>query len=74
MDKVKISKVKLLRKLKLGQNTIVVGDGYTDYEMKEAGLAKKFIVYTENACRLNVARIADKIAPSFDVVIKEALA
>jgi len=66
-------KVAVLAALKLGPDTVVVGDGYTDYEMKAAGLARKFIVYTENACRINVAKVADEIAPSFDIILKELL-
>lgn len=62
-------KTKLLRTLNLGKDTIVIGDGYTDYEMKATGLASEFIAFTENACRLNVAKVADRIASSFDEII-----
>ena len=64
-------KIKLLKTLALGPDTVIIGDGYTDYEMKAAGLARTFIAFTENACRLNVARAADRIAASFDEVIEE---
>ena len=33
---------------------IVVGDGYTDYQLFEAGLADKFIAYTEHVERASI--------------------
>ena len=40
MDK---GKVKLMRDLKLDGDIYVIGDGYTDYEIREAGLANRFL-------------------------------
>ena len=48
---------------------VMVGDGYTDYTVKEAGIAELFIAYTEFTARDAVVRVADKIASSFDGVI-----
>lgn len=59
-------KVKLLKKLKLKGDVYVIGDGYTDYEIREAGLANKFYAFTENITRDKVTAKADHIAPSFD--------
>ncbi len=59
-------KVKLLKKLKLQGDVYVIGDGYTDYEIREAGLANKFYAFTENVEREKVTAKADHIAPSFD--------
>ncbi|HPW63926.1 MAG TPA: phosphoglycerate dehydrogenase, partial [Cyclobacteriaceae bacterium] len=44
----------------------VIGDGYTDYEIKHAGLANKFFAFTENVEREKVLSKADHVAPSLD--------
>ncbi|HEX6225135.1 MAG TPA: phosphoglycerate dehydrogenase, partial [Chryseolinea sp.] len=59
-------KVELLKKLNLPGDIYVIGDGYTDYEIKHAGLANKFFAFTENVERENVKNKADHIAPSLD--------
>ena len=59
-------KVELLKKLNLPGDIYVIGDGYTDYEIKHAGLANKFFAFTENVERENVKSKADHIAPSLD--------
>ena len=59
-------KVKLLKSLNLRGEVMVIGDGYTDYELKKAGLATKFYAFTENKNRKNVALKSDHITPSFD--------
>lgn len=59
-------KIKLLKKLNLQGDVYVIGDGYTDYEIKEAGLANKFYAFTENVEREAVVKKAEHIAPSFD--------
>lgn len=41
---------------------IAVGDGYTDYQLFESGLADKFIAYTEHVERENVVAKAECIA------------
>lgn len=41
---------------------IAVGDGYTDYKLKEGGYADKFIAYTEHVQRDNVIQKAELIA------------
>ncbi|MCC9138084.1 phosphoglycerate dehydrogenase [Pontibacter silvestris] len=59
-------KIKLLETMALKGDVYVVGDGYTDYEIKEAGLANKFYAFTENIARDNVIAKTEYIAPSFD--------
>ncbi|MDH5400267.1 MAG: phosphoglycerate dehydrogenase [Cyclobacteriaceae bacterium] len=59
-------KVEVLRKLKLQGDVYVIGDGYTDYEIKAAGLANKFFAFTENVSRDKVTEKADHITPSLD--------
>ena len=59
-------KVELLKSLNLKGDVNVIGDGYTDYEIKEAGLADKFYAFTENVERDSVLKKADHITPSFD--------
>jgi D-3-phosphoglycerate dehydrogenase len=62
-DKGKIEQLKIM---KLNGEVYVIGDGYTDYEIKEAGLANKFYAFTENISRNAVLEKAEFIAPSFD--------
>lgn len=62
-------KVKQIEQLKLKGEIHMIGDGYTDYEVKKAGVAKKFYAFTENIERDNVKANADHIAPSFDEIL-----
>lgn len=59
-------KIKQLSKLGLKGDLYVIGDGYTDYELKEAGIAHKFFAFTENIERDLVTSKADHITPSMD--------
>ena len=59
-------KVTQLQKLNLEGDIYVIGDGYTDYEIKQAGLANKFFAFTENVARENVKSKADHVTPSLD--------
>ena len=59
-------KVEQLKRLNLPGDVYVIGDGYTDYEIKQSGLANKFYAFTENVMRTNVSSKADHIAPSLD--------
>ncbi len=52
-------KVRLLESLQLEGKVMVIGDGYTDYEIREAGLAEEFYAFTENVNRENVVAKAD---------------
>ena len=55
-----------IRKLNLPGDVYVIGDGYTDYEIKKSGLANKFYAFTENVERENIMGKADHITPSLD--------
>ncbi|WMJ73071.1 phosphoglycerate dehydrogenase [Cytophagaceae bacterium ABcell3] len=59
-------KIQQLKTLNLKGDVYVIGDGYTDYEIKEAGLANKFYAFTENVERQAVLEKAEHIAPSLD--------
>jgi len=59
-------KSELLRRLNLPGDVYVIGDGYTDYEIKHAGLANKFYAFTENVERESVLNHADHVTPSLD--------
>jgi D-3-phosphoglycerate dehydrogenase / 2-oxoglutarate reductase len=59
-------KVEQLKKLNLPGDVYVIGDGYTDYEIKHAGLANKFYAFTENVERESIIDKADHITPSLD--------
>lgn len=59
-------KVTVVQSLKLHNDLYIIGDGYTDFELKKLGLAKKFIAFTENVIRDNVVKHADVVAHSFD--------
>ena len=44
----------------------VIGDGYSDYVTREAGVADTFFAYTENVTRVKTTENADYIAPNLD--------
>ncbi|WP_150467695.1 HAD-IB family phosphatase [Francisella sp. SYW-9] len=54
------SKLKAFEKAKdlINGEVIVVGDGYTDYQLYEAGFANKFIAYVEHVQRQKVIEVA----------------
>ncbi len=59
-------KVKLLKELNLQGDIYGIGDGYSDFQLKESGMIKKFFAFTENIERKSVAEKADHVTPSFD--------
>ena len=59
-------KVKLLQLLDFEGDIYAIGDGYTDYELRESGLANKFFAFTENVSRKKVTDVADEVVASFD--------
>lgn len=59
-------KVEQLRRLGLEGEIYVLGDGYTDYEMRQAGLASKFFAFTESIERDIAVQRADTVVKSFD--------
>lgn len=67
----KHGKAKTVKNLSLRRCEIVVlGDGYTDYEIKKEGAANIFIAFTENVKRENVIQKADYVVKNFDEFIK----
>ncbi|WP_295767885.1 HAD-IB family phosphatase [uncultured Mucilaginibacter sp.] len=59
-------KVKLLKELNLQGDIFGIGDGYSDFQLKESGLIKKFFAFTENIERKSVVEKADHVTPSLD--------
>lgn len=59
-------KVTLLKELDLQGDIFGIGDGHSDFQLKEFGMIKKFYAFTENIERKTVAEKADHITPSFD--------
>jgi D-3-phosphoglycerate dehydrogenase len=63
-------KVNILKKLKLKGDTHVIGDGFTDFEIKKEGYAKYFYLFTENIKRDSIIKSADYLLKSLDEFIK----
>ena len=63
-------KVNILKELKLRGEVHVIGDGYTDYEIKKEGLANYFYLFIENIKRESVVKSADYLLKSLDQFIK----
>lgn len=63
-------KIRAIEEIRLRQGysgqVWVIGDGYTDWEIKKAGEAEKFFALTENVYREAVAKQADRILPNLD--------
>ena len=59
-------KARVLRELGLEGEIYVIGDGFSDMKMREAGLATRFYAFTENARREPVVEVADQVLPSLD--------
>ena len=62
-------KAETIKRINLEGDIYVIGDGYTDYEIKASGLANKFYAFTENVSRPRVTSQADHIAPSLDEIL-----
>lgn len=63
-------KVKIVQSLNLKGKIIVLGDGYTDYEVKKEGVANVFVAFTENVGRVNIISKADYVVKDFGEFIK----
>ncbi len=59
-------KIQCLKDMNLEGEVQVIGDGYSDYVMREAGIADKFFAYTENVHRDKAADNADHVTPNLD--------
>src|SRR3989338_4554015 len=62
-------KVEQLKQLNLQGEIYVIGDGYTDYLLKESGLITKFFAFTENVEREAIVKKADHVVSSFDELL-----
>ncbi|SOE22335.1 D-3-phosphoglycerate dehydrogenase [Spirosomataceae bacterium TFI 002] len=59
-------KIKLVESLGFQGEVHVIGDGFTDYEIKKSGFADKFYAFTENVSREKVVEVADHVVASLD--------
>jgi D-3-phosphoglycerate dehydrogenase len=59
-------KVKLLKELDLKGEIFGIGDGHSDFQLKESGMVDTFFAFTENVERKGVTAKADFVTPSFD--------
>ncbi|MGB0895964.1 MAG: phosphoglycerate dehydrogenase [Flavobacteriaceae bacterium] len=59
-------KISCLKDLDLPGEVQVIGDGYSDYIMRGAGIADKFFAYTENVSRDKAIHYADHVTPNLD--------
>ena len=59
-------KIQCLKDMDLDGEIQVIGDGYSDYVTREAGVADNFFAYTENVSREKTTENADHIAPNLD--------
>ena len=59
-------KINLVKSLNLDAHVSVIGDGFTDYEIKQNGLADRFYAFVENVERQKVVDVADFSIKSLD--------
>lgn len=59
-------KANQVKRLHLNNHTIVIGDGYTDYEIKALGMAHSFFCFTEVITREKVIPYADAVIPNLE--------
>ena len=62
-------KPEVIRALNLAGPVVMVGDGWTDAEVKLAGAADRFYAFTEVVARPKVLEVADAAAASLDEVL-----
>lgn len=59
-------KFEAVKNLNLKGEIVVIGDGFTDMQIKNLGAAKKFVAFIENVNRKAITKNADQIVSSFD--------
>lgn len=64
------SKPRAVRALGLVGRVIAVGDGITDWEIRDEGAADEFIAFTETVARAPVVARADHVAAEFGAVLR----
>ncbi|MBL7992379.1 MAG: HAD-IB family phosphatase [Candidatus Kapabacteria bacterium] len=62
-------KTKLLRHLNLPKPRLIIGDGFSDYQLRASGECEAFYVLTENINRSEVVKRADRVLASFDELL-----
>ncbi len=62
-------KIDVAKQLCSDRDLVVVGDGFSDYEVRAAGAARRFYAFTENVARPRIVEAAKRIAPNFDEVL-----
>lgn len=63
-------KAAIVKALGLRGTIYMVGDGYSDYEVKKYGAADHFIAFTENIARSKVIAQADKVCNNFEELLR----
>lgn len=63
-------KINAVKQLKLAGDIWIIGDGYTDFQIKQSGNAQKFYYFSENVMRETVASQADRIVDGFTKVVE----
>ncbi len=63
-------KIAQVKALALEHPIVVIGDGYTDYEIRQSGQADAFWYFAENIERSTVMEKADRVLRSFDEVVE----
>lgn len=59
-------KARQLKELRLPGEILVIGDGFSDFRTKRAGVADRFYAFTENVRRESIVSRADHVLPSLD--------
>lgn len=67
-------KVAQMAALQLPRPSVIIGDGYTDYEIKAHGEADEFWAFAENISRPQVVARADRVLDSLDALCELTLA
>ncbi len=62
-------KTTLVNTLTLPRPICIIGDGYSDYQLKESGAADYFFALEENIHRPQVTAVADCVVLSFDEIL-----
>jgi D-3-phosphoglycerate dehydrogenase len=63
-------KAKQVAAMKLEGPVYIIGDGYTDFQIKAQGEADRFVAFTENIERPNVIAEADDVVKDFDELLE----
>ena len=65
-----LGKANQIKALQIDGCVVMVGDGWTDYEVKQEEVADKFVAFVEHVEREKVVQNADCVARNFDDVVK----